>query len=72
MDKKYRDLDSWEDLIASIETVEQHPDNPDGLMVYVTLKDGRRVRETSATAREKFPQLLIDFYESNLRWKTGS
>ena len=37
MDKKYRDLDSWEDLIASIETVEQHPDNPDGLMVYVTL-----------------------------------
>ncbi|KAI3998119.1 hypothetical protein K525DRAFT_281522 [Schizophyllum commune Loenen D] len=72
MDKKYRNLDSWEDLIASIETVEQHPDNPDGLMVYVTLKDGRRVRETSATAREKFPQLLIDFYESNLRWKTGS
>ncbi|KAL1742125.1 hypothetical protein HDZ31DRAFT_43945 [Schizophyllum fasciatum] len=69
MDKKYRDLDSWEELIASVETVEKHPDNPEGLMVYILLKDGRRVREPASMAKQKFPLTLLDFYESNLRWK---
>ncbi|KAJ7333226.1 hypothetical protein DFH08DRAFT_304503 [Mycena albidolilacea] len=30
---------------------------------------GERVREDSKKCADKFPKKLIDFYESNLRWK---
>ncbi|KAH0836474.1 hypothetical protein J3R83DRAFT_8083 [Lanmaoa asiatica] len=67
--KRHMKVPSWEELIESIDTVEREDD--DELYVFFTLKsDKRRVRENSRICAEKFPQKLIMFYESNLRWKT--
>ncbi|KAJ7173514.1 hypothetical protein C8R46DRAFT_116382 [Mycena filopes] len=32
-------------------------------------QDGQRIREDSKICADKFPKMLIEFYESNLRWK---
>ncbi|KAG8215063.1 hypothetical protein J3R82DRAFT_8484 [Butyriboletus roseoflavus] len=67
--KKHMKVSSWEELIQSIDTVEREEDGE--LYVFFTLKsDKMRVRENSRICAEKFPQKLIMFYESNLRWKT--
>ncbi|KAF8141912.1 hypothetical protein EV363DRAFT_1425922 [Boletus edulis] len=66
--KKHMKAPSWEELIDTIDTVEREEDE---LYVFFTLKaDKKRVRENSRLCAEKFPQKLIMFYESNLRWKT--
>ncbi|ETW79255.1 hypothetical protein HETIRDRAFT_428870 [Heterobasidion irregulare TC 32-1] len=65
--KKYRDLTSWEDLVAKIETVEKSGDD---LIVFFKLKkNAEPCKEVSSICNEKFPQKMIQFYESNLRWK---
>jgi len=67
--KKHMKVPSWEELIGTIDTVEREDDGE--LYVFFTLKaDKKRVRENSRLCAEKFPQKLIMFYESNLRWKT--
>jgi len=67
--KKHMKVPSWEELIETIDTVEREDDGE--LYVFFTLKsDKKRVRENSLVCAEKFPQKLIKFYESNLRWKT--
>ncbi|GJE91261.1 Chromo domain-containing protein [Phanerochaete sordida] len=67
---KYRDLDSWENIIDHVDTVERRDDGK--LIVYFKLnkKHGNKLcREESSLCREKFPNLLLDFYEHNLRWR---
>lgn len=68
--KKWKALDSWEHLVDRIDTVEQTEDGI--LWVYFRLKpkDGSVLcREDAKLCREKMPNLLFDFYESNLRWR---
>ncbi|KAJ7493191.1 hypothetical protein B0H11DRAFT_2005272 [Mycena galericulata] len=57
---------TWDQLIEHIDTVERADDK---LYVYFTLKGGERIREESGICADKFPKMLIHFYESNLRWK---
>ncbi|KIJ20573.1 hypothetical protein PAXINDRAFT_106179 [Paxillus involutus ATCC 200175] len=60
---------SWENLVHTIDTVERQKDGD--LYVFFTLKnEKKRMRENSRLCAQKFPQKLIAFYESNLRWKT--
>ncbi|KAI8969377.1 hypothetical protein BD414DRAFT_518579 [Trametes punicea] len=66
--RKYKDASSWEHLVESIDTVERTDDGE--LYVYFTLKHGKgHAREKSSVCKKKMPYKLIDFYESNLRWK---
>ncbi|KII87284.1 hypothetical protein PLICRDRAFT_163314 [Plicaturopsis crispa FD-325 SS-3] len=65
--KAYVGIPTWEHLVQSVDTVERTDDN--ALVVYFTLTSGVRVRESSETCAERFPQKMIKFYESNLRWK---
>jgi chromobox protein 5 len=58
---------SWEHLIAHIETVERTSENE--LDVFFKLATGESVREDARVCALRFPQKLIAFYESNLRWK---
>jgi len=68
---KYMQVQSWENLIETVDTIERDEES-DELYVYFTLKKGgERIRETSKLCGERFPQKLLRFYESNLRWKTG-
>ncbi|TFK90128.1 hypothetical protein K466DRAFT_464112, partial [Polyporus arcularius HHB13444] len=65
---KWKDAASWEHLIECIDTVERTEDNE--LLVYFTLKNGKGFgRETTEVCKRKMPNLLIDFYQGNLRWK---
>ncbi|KAJ7065356.1 hypothetical protein C8F01DRAFT_742490 [Mycena amicta] len=64
---EYRDTPAWDHLIKQVDTVERANNNV--LYVYFTLLTGQRVREDSKVCGEKFPKLLIDFYETNLRWR---
>ncbi|KAI6149173.1 hypothetical protein BKA82DRAFT_3976949 [Pisolithus tinctorius] len=66
--KKHMQVSSWEHLVESVDTVERNSDGD--LFVYFTLYASNfLVRENSRVCAEKFPQKLIKFYESNLRWK---
>ncbi|KAF8166556.1 hypothetical protein K438DRAFT_1616598 [Mycena galopus ATCC 62051] len=56
---------TWDQLIKKIDTVERVDDT---LFVYFTLNGGERIREDSKICADKFPKMLIEFYESNLRW----
>ncbi|KAJ7231576.1 hypothetical protein B0H12DRAFT_1146372 [Mycena haematopus] len=60
---------TWYHLIKTIDDVEMVDDE---LFVHFTLKTGRRMRENVQICRRKFPQLLISFYQNNLRWKERS
>ncbi|KAJ7036502.1 hypothetical protein C8F04DRAFT_953658 [Mycena alexandri] len=57
---------TWDQLIKHIDTVERADKT---LYVYFTLYSGERIREDSKICADKFPKMLIEFYESNLRWK---
>ncbi|KIY52966.1 hypothetical protein FISHEDRAFT_69425 [Fistulina hepatica ATCC 64428] len=71
LDDKYRNKSSWEDLIERIDTVAGEGDNSE-LVVYFSLKGTEQLyREPAHVLRDKCPKLLVDFYESNLRWKTA-
>ncbi|KAJ7249543.1 hypothetical protein B0H12DRAFT_1122057 [Mycena haematopus] len=60
---------TWDQLIKKIDTVERVDDT---LFVYFTLHGGERIREDSKICADKFPKMLIDFYEANLRWKESN
>ncbi|KAF7309452.1 hypothetical protein MIND_00316000 [Mycena indigotica] len=64
---EYRDTPSWDHLIQRVDTVERADDNI--LYVYFTLRTGQRIRVESKICHEKIPKLLVQFYESNLRWR---
>ncbi|KAJ6568254.1 hypothetical protein DFH09DRAFT_1261316 [Mycena vulgaris] len=57
---------TWDQLIKHIDTVERIDDT---LFVYFTLHGGERIMEDSKICADKFPKMLLQFYESNLRWK---
>ncbi|KAI0369128.1 hypothetical protein BV20DRAFT_968304 [Pilatotrama ljubarskyi] len=66
--RKWADAASWEHLVKSIDTVERTDDGD--LYVYFTLKNGKgHAKEKSELCKKKMPYKLIEFYESNLRWK---
>jgi hypothetical protein len=64
---KYMKIPSWEHLIANIDTVERTQANE--LDVYFKLTSGECVKTDARVCAVRFPQKLIAFYESNLRWK---
>ncbi|KLO18003.1 hypothetical protein SCHPADRAFT_142885 [Schizopora paradoxa] len=64
--KNFTSLKSWEDKVESVTTVERVGDD---LMVYFVTVTGEYVRENSILCAQKFPQKLIKFYESHLRWR---
>jgi len=64
--KAFANLKSWEDKVESVTTVERVGDD---LMVYFLTTTGDCVRESSTLCAQKFPQKLIKFYESHLRWR---
>jgi len=64
--KKYRDRKSWESLVQRVDTIERFEGH---LNVFFTLTNGDKVVETSQECAKHFPQKLIQFYESNLRWR---
>ncbi|KAJ7663822.1 hypothetical protein DFH06DRAFT_334494 [Mycena polygramma] len=63
---EHMQVPTWDQLIKQIDTVERVDDT---LYVYFTLQTGERMREDSKICADKFPKMLINFYESNLRWK---
>lgn len=67
--KKYMSKASWEDMVLNIDTVERTSTE---LSVYFRLTKNfgsERVRMPSKTCNQKFPQKMLKFYESNLKWK---
>jgi len=60
---------SWDQLIKNVDTVERVDET---LYVYFTLHTGERIREDSKICADKFPKMLLEFYESNLRWKEAA
>ncbi|TEB29133.1 hypothetical protein FA13DRAFT_691820 [Coprinellus micaceus] len=68
MPDNYSHLEVWDPVVKVVDTVERDGED---LYVYFTLHDGRQVKEANATARLRLPQKLLDFYESNLRWRAA-
>ncbi|KAJ3555485.1 hypothetical protein NM688_g2549 [Phlebia brevispora] len=69
---KWKDAKSWAHLVDSIDTVEKMEDGK--LYVYFRLKpqkNGERplCRELSDVCKQKMPQMMLSFYEANLRWR---
>ncbi|KAG2362190.1 hypothetical protein BDR07DRAFT_1357973 [Suillus spraguei] len=66
--KKHMTIASWENLVETIDTIERGDEG--NLYVYFKIKNSDvRMREVSRLCAQKFPQKLIKFYESNLRWR---
>ncbi|KAH7105944.1 hypothetical protein BKA62DRAFT_346113 [Auriculariales sp. MPI-PUGE-AT-0066] len=70
--KPYMHIQSWEHIVKTVQTVEKAED--DTLKVYFVIRrpeDGmvERVSEDTTICNQKFPQKLLDFYESHLRWR---
>ncbi|THH10348.1 hypothetical protein EW145_g1389 [Phellinidium pouzarii] len=59
-------IKNWEDYVKHVKTVERLEE---GLMIYFETVDDKYVREPSTVCAKRFPQKLIEFYESHLRWK---
>ncbi|QRV74228.1 chromo shadow domain protein [Ceratobasidium sp. AG-Ba] len=56
----------WDGIVKSIETVEA---SGDGLTAFFTRADGKKSKCSTTILAERCPQLLIDFYESHLKWR---
>ncbi|KAF8074716.1 hypothetical protein FPV67DRAFT_1574815 [Lyophyllum atratum] len=67
---QYMNLPTWEHIVKTIDTIEKEAD--DSLSIYFRLNSGERIKESSKLCAERFPQKLIKFYESNLRWRSAS
>jgi len=66
--KKWGNLPSWERHVEVIDTVEKTEEGR--LFVYFKLKGEKTAcKENSDVCRDKFPQTLLRFYESHLKWK---
>ncbi|OLY78771.1 Chromatin-associated protein swi6 [Smittium mucronatum] len=62
------DVDSWEDLVEKIDTVDRTPDS--GLVVYIVWKNGKKTVHPSSVINTKCPQKIIKFYEERLRFSS--
>jgi len=62
--KKNKD---WSAIAEAVTTVER--DSNSTLIVYFQGVDGLRYKAKSAVFRIKAPGKLLDFYESNLKWR---
>ncbi|KAJ3054034.1 hypothetical protein HK097_002816 [Rhizophlyctis rosea] len=60
--------DSWEDLIAEVDTVEG-ADSEGNLIVFVAWQDGKRSMHTSDVIHKKAPLKLLKFYEGHLKFR---
>ncbi|KNC97950.1 uncharacterized protein SPPG_06938 [Spizellomyces punctatus DAOM BR117] len=68
LDPEIANAESWEDLVAEVETIEQgHTESE--LVVFILWKDGRRSMHSSVVANKKCPQAMISFYESHIRFR---
>ncbi|KDQ60319.1 hypothetical protein JAAARDRAFT_191712 [Jaapia argillacea MUCL 33604] len=67
MTTKYGSKSDWTPYIRQINAIEKDPDGK--LYAYFTLTDGTRIKEDTDTCKYTMPVLLIEFYESHLRWK---
>lgn len=65
---EYMAVPEWEHLVETIDTIERNSDGT--LTVYFSMVGGQRIKEDSKICSERFPQKMIKFYESNLRWKS--
>ncbi|KAJ7089886.1 hypothetical protein B0H15DRAFT_779516 [Mycena belliarum] len=71
--EEHMHVPSWEHLIKEVDTVERDSEGGKDntvLWVYFTLHSGERIREDADVCHDKFPKLLLRFYERNLRWKS--
>ena len=59
---------SWEDSVASIDTIEEALDEKGAMQrfVYVMWENGTKTRHPLATVNEKCPQKMLRYYESHL------
>ncbi|KAF8926670.1 hypothetical protein BGZ52_005331 [Haplosporangium bisporale] len=55
----------WDDFIREVQTVEKLKD---AMVVHVLWKNGHETEHSASDAHEKFPQKLIHFYESHLKF----
>ncbi|KAF7335573.1 Chromatin-associated protein swi6 [Mycena venus] len=63
MPAEYLDEATWDQLIQQIHTVSRVGDK---LYVFFTLHGGEHVRMSSQICADKFPKLLLNFYEAHL------
>jgi len=68
--QKYEHLDNWEEIVDQISTVERDSDNK--LQIYWISTAKEECLTPAETFKHKAPILLINFYESNLRWRPNS
>ncbi|KAK6971444.1 hypothetical protein R3P38DRAFT_3072143 [Favolaschia claudopus] len=64
---QFRDQPSWEPYVREIDAVEKNANGQ--LFVHLTWHTGDHERVDSATAHSKFPNLLLKYYEGNLRFR---
>ncbi|KAF8199087.1 hypothetical protein BJ912DRAFT_950854 [Pholiota molesta] len=64
----YMHMNNWEPLVKTVDTIERRQDGV--LFAYFTLTTHEAVMEKLYICKQRFPQKLLDFYESNLRWRT--
>ncbi|KAK6995570.1 hypothetical protein R3P38DRAFT_3075753 [Favolaschia claudopus] len=64
---QFRDQPSWEPYVREIDAVEKNANGQ--LFVHLTWHTGDHERLDSATAHSKFPNLLLKYYEGNLRFR---
>jgi len=65
---RYGKLKSWDDLVRAITTVERREED-NILQIFWTSADGYDCLTPSTIFSKKCPQKLIEFYESNLKWR---
>ncbi|KZS94615.1 hypothetical protein SISNIDRAFT_453567 [Sistotremastrum niveocremeum HHB9708] len=58
---------NWESIVKEINTVERDANGE--LLIYFTLHNGSKVMEPAKLCRTRFPQKMVSFYESHLRWR---
>ncbi|KAJ3299536.1 hypothetical protein HK104_008511 [Borealophlyctis nickersoniae] len=64
------DLDSWEDAVEQVDTVEQG-NKEDELIVFLKWKSGHNSMHPATRVHTKCPLKLFAFYEKNLKFKPG-
>ncbi|TKY90322.1 hypothetical protein EX895_000320 [Sporisorium graminicola] len=65
--KRYARIPDWDPIVKRVEAVEKMSDNK--LRVFVHFENGDRLAFESIVAHHRCPLKLLQFYESNLRFK---
>ncbi|KAL0956868.1 hypothetical protein HGRIS_002976 [Hohenbuehelia grisea] len=68
---KYMHLDSWEELVYEIFAVYKVNSYDEDMTVIFSLISGEIARADLKVCKARFPQQMLEFYESHLDWKTG-